>query len=194
MNETMTPTDAARVLAEASGYEDALVQRTEGLTVMVWGLVTPGIWLAYAGFGTRPIAPFLWVPWVAAGAVTTFFLWRSAALSQPGALGRQPGLAFFARWLGFVIVLAASMYIVRPNSAAGPLVIVGLSWLAMAAFNLWGMSPRGRGVWLVCGSALVLSGGALLLLRAGEDVGLTVSVLVSGIVPLAAGAYQTTRG
>lgn len=190
----MTPTQAARALAEASRYEDALVQRTEGLTVMVWGLVTPAIWLAYAGYSTSAAAPFLWVPWVAAGAITTYLVWRSAALSHPGRLERGSGLGFAARWAGFVALLAVAFVVLKPTTVAAPLVIVGLSWVGMAALDLWRMSPLGRRVWIACGASLILAGGALLALTPSADVGVLVSVLVSGIVPLAAGAYQTLRG
>ena len=47
MNETLTPGEAARILTDTSRYEDNLVQRTEGLTAIIWGLVTPAIWTSY---------------------------------------------------------------------------------------------------------------------------------------------------
>lgn len=48
VTETLTPQEAARVLADAHSYEHGLQQRTEGLTHMVWGIAGPGIFLTYA--------------------------------------------------------------------------------------------------------------------------------------------------
>jgi len=194
MNETMTPTEAARVLADASRYEDALVQRTEGLTVMVWGFVTPAIFLTYAAFSASPLAPVLWVPWVGAGAVTTYLVWRSAALSTPAPSWERPGWSLFARWLGFVALMTAAFFVFRPQTAAGPLVIVGLMWSAMAGLDLWRTSPRGRVAWAACGGALLVAGAALLALRASDASALGVAVLVTALAPLVAGGHQTLRG
>lgn len=55
MNETLTPQEAARVLTKARSWEDALEGRTAGITWMIWGIATPGIFVTY-GFVPTPSA------------------------------------------------------------------------------------------------------------------------------------------
>ena len=198
MNETLTPGEAARILADTSRYEDNLVQRTEGLTAIIWGLVTPAIWTSY-GFAdamgglTMPWVALLWLPWVAAGALATTALWRSAALSHPG-LSDHGNLQRWLRWLGMVVVLSVGFFVVRPMDPASPLIIVGLVWFAMGAFNVWDMSTRGRLLWGGCGVALLVTGLALIVLHAPMQAGGMVAVFVTGVVPFAAGLWQTLQG
>lgn len=194
MNETMTPTEAARVLADASRYEDALVQRTEGLTIMVWGFVTPAIFLTSAAFGATRVGSWLWIPWVVAGAATTNLVWRSAALSARSPSWERPGLGLAIRWLGFVLLMTLAFFVFQPESFGAALVIVGLAWAAMAALDLWGMTPRGRVVWAACGVALLVAGAALLAIRPSFETALGVAVAVTAGAPLLAGGYQTLRG
>lgn len=198
MNETLTPTDAARILAETSHYEHNLVQRTEGLTAIIWGLVTPAIWMTYGfadsmGVLVMPWDSLLWLPWVAAGALTTTVLWRSAALSHPGIADRG-GLQRWLRWGGMVLLLSLGFYLVRPMDPASPLIIVGLSWFAMGAFNVWGMSTRGRRLWAGCGALLVVTGLALMLAHVPMNVAGVTAVFVTGVVPFSAGLWQTLQG
>jgi hypothetical protein len=199
MNESLSPQQAAQLLSETSRYEDRLVQRTEGLTAILWGLVTPAIWTTYGfadvlGHGIAPwVASLLWLPWVTAGAVATFALWRSAALTRPD-LDRERGWQHFVRWLGLVVVLALVFWFVRPTDPASPLIVVGAAWFAMAAFNVWGSSRRGRRIWGGCGLALALTGTALILAGASDAVAGMTSILVSGLVPFGAGLWQTLQG
>lgn len=198
MNETLTASDAARILAETSRYEDNLVQRTEGLTAIIWGLVTPAIWLTYGFADTlgglvMPWAALLWIPWVAAGALASTALWRSAALSQPG-LDDGGHLSRWLRWLGLVAVISVAFAFVRPTDAASPLLVVGAVWFCMGAFNVWQMSRRGRWLWGICGGVLVVTGAALMLASAPADVAGMTAILVTGLVPFAAGMWQTLQG
>ena len=199
MNETLSPTDAARILAETARYEDGLVQRTEGLTAILWGFVSAGIFLTY-GLGavtdglTPLVASLLWVPWTAAGFVATAALWRSAALSQP-TLARGDGMVRATlRWLAGVVGVSIVFAILQPHSAATPLVVIGAFWMLLALANVFRSSPRGRLVWGVSGAVLAAAGAALLLLHAADDVAGLASVALAGGVPFLLGTWQTLRG
>lgn len=197
MNDTLTPHDAARALAEAARYEGALQQRTEGLTWMVWALATPAIFLTY-GFAAvvgapGHVMPFLWVPWVAAGVATTVALWRSAALSQPE-IGEDGGIPYAWRILGFTVLIAAGMALFGNEGAAGPLIVLGIAWAGEGAFDVWRMSRTGRACALVAGVALAAVGGGLIVVGVPMGVAGIVATVVSGFVPLVIGLWQTLRG
>lgn len=197
MGETFTPQEAARALAEASRFEDALAERTGGITWMVWGIVTPGIFLTYSFFGALDAGGWwlglVWMPWVAAGILTTVMLWRSAALAAP-ALDTQPSGSFWLRFLGFTALITLVMYLVRPDGPEAPLIVVGALWAGMGILNLWGASARGRRVSVAAGLPLVVAGILLAALDVPVEVGGMVAVAVSGLAPIAAGLYQTLRG
>lgn len=199
MSESLSPTEAVRVLRDASRYEDNLVQRTEGLTAIIWGLVTPGIFATYAlGAETNGLTPLvastLWIPWVTAGMVATFALWRSAALSRPE-IGRDSSvLNILVKFVVGLALYSVVFFVVRPTSATAPMIIVGGMWLLMAFANPYRSSSRGRAVWGASGAALALAGAALLLLGADDAVSGIASLVVSGVVPLALGTWQTLQG
>ena len=85
--EPLTVQGAIRTLRELEGLEIGLYQRTEGITWMLWGFVTAGIYFTFGMFGSvyedaMPLwARLVWVPWVLAGVVATAAVWRSAHLS-----------------------------------------------------------------------------------------------------------------
>src|SRR5438552_8302581 len=173
MNETLTPGEAARILADTSRYEDNLVQRTEGLTSILWGFVTSAIFLTY-GLGavanglTPWIASVLWIPWIAAGFLATWALWRSASLSGSVPWSGADHRRIYVRAAFVTVVLAAMFAILRPHTAATPLVIVGLMWTAMALFNVYRSSPRGRLLWAGSGVTLAVAGLGLILAGAPD--------------------------
>ena len=109
--ETLSHSDAARILSRASAYEGALRQRTEGITLMVWGIVTSALFVTY-GFASLLDAAeaayaLLWLPWVALGTVTSAALWRSAALSSAEPIFHRP-----SGWLLRVVLLSLAIGIV----------------------------------------------------------------------------------
>lgn len=86
----MDATEATRVLAELQAHEPRLERRLGGTTIMVWGLVSAAIFLAYgvtepllAGAQQMALA-VLWAPFVLAGAVITHQLWKQHALRFGG--------------------------------------------------------------------------------------------------------------
>lgn len=198
MSDTLTPHEAARVVASASRYEDSLVQRTEGLTQMVWGLVTPAIFVTYAfaGLVHAPgwVFALLWAPWVAAGAAATMALWRSAALSRPGGMAFERPRGFLLRFLAVSAVFMGAFSLLQPDGTTVPLAVVGAVWTLMALLNVICASPLGRGLWAFCGTALLGTAALLAATGAPIEVSGTLSILVPGAVPLATGLYQTLRG
>lgn len=197
MNDTLTPQEAARALAKAASWETALRSRTEGITWMVWALVTPAIFLTYSFVsvvaGNGWWMAFLWAPWVFVGALTTAILWRTAALAHPPLdphRGRRTAMAW---GMGSGALLFVAFLVIRPDSSLYPLAGIGLMWAAMGLFNPYGATGEGRIVSGLTGGSLVLLAIALGLMRLPEDVSGTISILASGAVPLAAGVWHATR-
>lgn len=201
MTETteMSPLEAARVLAQARDYEADLRTRTGGITWMLWGLVSCGIFLSYAfvsvlgagGFWMN----FLWVPWVLAGILAMNALWRSAALSMPAI--RTMRWKHF--WIRFAAISAAYFVLLWFMPITGPaqaLVFMGLSWLAMGVLGFLRSTTPAGPRW-VCSTVGLLTagiGGLLILLHPGIEVEGTLSIVASGAIPFVAGLYQTYRG
>ena len=84
--EPLTVRGALETLTRLEGLEIGLYRRLEGITWMLWGLVTAGIYFTFAavaqGFDPSPAwLSFLWVPWVAAGIIATIRIWRTAHLA-----------------------------------------------------------------------------------------------------------------
>lgn len=209
--EPLTPLGATRELARAARYEDALRQRTEGLTWMIWGFVTPGIFLSYALAGATyqedfPLwAQFLFAPWVVAGVLATYVLWSSAQLVAPRLKEGEPK----ARWaslgwiLAIVLVWIVAWYgVPRINEPTLFLLWLGTVWTVFGAINIYRCSVRGRYVSIFVGlgtlvSALLL---AFLLPQNPEPAYMgyvwatAVAVVAGGLFPLLGGAYQALRG
>ncbi len=198
MTETLTPHDAARVLAQASRYEEALFHRTEGLTVMIWGLVSPAIFLAYAyaerasGFPDWGYA-LLWFPWVAAGGLVTFALWRSAGLAMPNMHDPITPAGYALRFLSFVLILVVIFIFWQPHHYGAPLLIIGGGYVALATINPYLSSRQGRVMMGTVGLVL-LAAAAVMLAIPHSDAGFTATLLIAGLVPLGGGLVQTLRG
>lgn len=198
MSETvLTPHEAARAVAEASRYEDALRQHTEGITWIIWGIATPGIFMTYAFAGVLGGSGWwmalLWIPWVAMGIGGTVTLWRTAALAAP-ALQTQKDGAFWLRFLIFSAAISALFAVLRPNGPELPLVIVGAMWMGMGIVNVWSSTRRARFAAIFAGAPLFASGVGLSLLSAPIEVAGTVAFVVSGLSPFLVGLWHALRG
>lgn len=83
----LTPEQAAAMVASVAAYEEAMTERTFGLSLMVWGVLVVGVFYmvyAVAAGGPSGLPPWLGllaclVP-VGAGILLTNALWRSRAL------------------------------------------------------------------------------------------------------------------
>lgn len=114
--EPLSVEGALRTIQDLEGLEMGLYQRTEGVTWMVWGLVTAGL---YASFGMARGASatmadwtqFLWAPWIAAGVTATIVLWKTAHLAAhriPVGPHRYRSMLYFVVyflvfWVGFFL-------------------------------------------------------------------------------------------
>lgn len=194
MNETLSPADAARVLTDASRYEHDLRQRTEGLTVMVWGLATPAIFLTYylANVLEAPAWALatLWIPWVAIANLLTIALYRSAVLTS-----RSDESAFDKGDLGAILFASAAiatvMLVLRPTEWVTPLFVLAGLWAGFALLNPFGISRRGRIMSLVTAGGFALGATITLLAFPTSPAGPIAATAFSGLAPLAVGLYQT---
>lgn len=196
MAETLTPQQAARVLADASRYEDGLRHRTEGLTFMAWGLVASGTFVAYAlaSILDAPAWVFatLWAPWIAVGIAFTFALHRSVALTRERP-EEAPSGSDWAKTLVVTAVVGIAYAIARPDGPLVPLGILGLSYVAMFGLNVFGSTRTGRLVGF--GTGAVLAGAAATLAIAGApiEVSGTLSMVLPGALLCSLGLWQTLR-
>lgn len=220
MNEMADATDlsarsAWRTIQEASAYEEPLRRRTEGLTWMVWGLVTLAIFLSYDAIsphfhsfdhatGTETTSPWyidiLWVYWVIAGALLTWAVWRNVSLASPIAAHRPAGLKVTLLWvltgaIGWTLVLLLLPGL-HPHLTAT--LAIGLAWITLGVVNLQRATAVGRRVIAFTGFAILLLGLAAQTLapEPGEDLFLLniARMLAAGLPPFLGGLWQTLRG
>lgn len=202
------PRDAVAVLESVEGYEEALRRRTEGLTYVLWGIVSPAISVTYAlGETTVPagdewLFSLFWMPWVLAGCVGTYALWRTAAI--PMGLARQQVRSAFrtrALLVGALFLLAGlgGWLLAAPghvDGAAYPTLAIGLFTLVMSGVRTRfdAVSPGARTVGLVAG-ALILAAGVALAFAAWTPLAKTLSGAgIVGAVYLGAGLAHALQG
>jgi hypothetical protein len=198
MNETMTPQQAARVLTDAAGFERSLARRTHGLTLMMWGLASSGMFVSY-GFAavvdaTWFVYAFLWAPWVFLGILTTGALWRSAALARPDA-----GLQWRDRreWTRVLLVglgISAIFFLTQPDGPVLPLALLGAAYLVFALFNVFRSNPHERRDNAIAGALMLAIAGALAITRAPIEVSGLVSFATPALVLCGIGFYETLSG
>lgn len=216
MTETANARDdpsAHRPLIErALSFEGSLRSRTEGVTWALWGMVLALVFFMYGSMGEFGHEPplwtnILWVPWILVGALLTWILWRSAALSL-AARSRHPAGAWVT--IAWVAAITAGLSIFSfssrfPNPESTGILAIGIAWLLMGATNLFRATPLGRRVTIVIGLGLALVGLALSLLLpppsafgAAEGQARFLQGFLQGclvaLVPLAAGLWQALRG
>lgn len=198
MNETMTPREAARVLADAAGFERSLARRTHGLTLMTWGIVGSGMFVSY-GFAALLDAAWyvfatLWMPWVLLGVLMTAGLWRSAALSQPEGGARWNERSEWIRVALVTLGFTAIFSFVRPDGPTVPLILLGAAYCVFGAFNVFRAYPAERRETFVAGVLMLAVGGALALTRAPIEVSGFISIVTPALVLCGIGFYETMTG
>lgn len=196
MNETLTPEEAARAFAKANAWEDRIQHRTEGMTWMVWGLVTAAIWVTFQALSRGPMTlatmTLAWAPWILAGFALTHALWRSASLASP-AVHRPAWWTYLAKLGGIAAGIVLLSYVIHPQTPAYPLAIMGMFWIATALLNRrW--SKLGKATSIVIGALVILGGLALPLLTGDMGAMMLGAAAIGGAVPLAGGFWQTLRG
>lgn len=219
----LTPLQALEEVRGALRVEESLRSRTEGLTWIVWGLVSAATFLTFEAvtslyYGNTPFAqdvPYeeqrapwwtggLWVPWLLIGILTTYALWRSAALASPAVAERGPRhLVVLVGWVAAVAAgwTLALLALPDANVSTFPVLGLGTAWIFLGALNLYRGSRRGRLVATAIGAAIFLLGFVMAATvsphasvdRSAAVVGLFGAV-VTGLVPFAGGLWQTLRG
>lgn len=194
--EHLSASDAAQALSRAATYEGALRQRTEGINLMLWGIVTSAVFVSYAfadvlGAGELTFST-LWLPWIALGTVASAAVWRSAALSAP-----KPMLGAPSRWLlrvvGLSLAMGGAFALLQPEGPNLPLAITGGAWVLLGATNLFRSSQYGRLLWATCGLVLLLASAALELTDARIEVAGTLAIALPAAAAVTSGAWQTFR-
>lgn len=200
-------TEAVHRIDEALAEEGSLRVRTEGLTWILWGLVTAGTVLtfdavAFAWGIHEPWFTLLWVPWIVLGAAVTSVLWRSAALSRPGLdEHRQGGVLVSAAYVAFILAVWFPVLWLFPELTSDTIAVlsIGTAWTFFGATNPFNVTATGRRVMTLQGVVILLA-GVLLAATLPSDAGAAnrastlVNLLVSAGVPILGGAWQATRG
>lgn len=194
---TLTPQEAAQVFADARRWQQSLGQRTEGITWMVWGAITPAIFMTL-GFMTSLKLPAWavvvgWTSWVLVGYLITFAIWRSAALARHADV-RAPNLqAYLVKSLAIVALVLLLHFVIQPQTMAGPMSLIGIGWIAMGLFATR-ISQLGRRVSVSAGGLVLLSALILELLAPPMLATMLAGSALIGLIPLLAGLYETLQG
>lgn len=220
---SMSPAKALEEVRRAIRLEASLRSRTEGLTWIIWGLVSAATFLTFEAvtslyYGDTPFtqgasleeqhAPWwaggLWMPWLVLGILTTYALWRSAALSSPDVADHHPRhFLVFIGWIAAVAAgwLVAVLALPNANVATFPVMGIGTAWILLGALNLYRGTRLGRVVATLVGATIFVAGLTMAATmsphasvdRSGAIVG-HVGALVTGLIPFLGGLWQTLRG
>ncbi|HUR68694.1 MAG TPA: hypothetical protein VM370_05560 [Candidatus Thermoplasmatota archaeon] len=198
MNESMTPQQAARVLADASKYEGAIERRTEGVTMALWGIVSSAMFVSY-GFADVLGAPswvfaMLWAPWVALGILTTVALWRSVHLARDRPIVDEDARVYWTRSVAIAFGIMIVMWFVHPTGPMYPLGITGVSYLILGTLNLFRSGPEHRRMYLYAGAILLALALGFGLTGAPIQVTGMVGIVSPAIVLCGLGLWTAFRG
>lgn len=212
--EELDAEEALSAIGDAISHEEALRSRTEGLTWMIWGIVTAGWKLTYdaVAWAFRPAPPelmvdLIWLPWVVMGGLTTTVLWETAALAEPSLDEERPaGLHVTAGWSAFVILLWTAMFFglavaldFPGNADTMSLMVLGITWATFGGVEPVRLTRRGRRVTVVVGVVLLVAGLVSAFTvppaePAQNRVSTVVATAFGGVVPLLGGLWQALRG
>lgn len=214
----MTAEDAVRRMASVTAQTRGLRTRTEGLTLLVWGIVLAASYLTIivpilgGGGGPEPRPPFdpkaggppatmffasrvAPLVWYGIGAVATIAIWHSASLSFQTGLSTPRLVAVFGAWIAvFLVTVILLAYVEGGNPRSwhlfGWAVVIGL----LAAVNPLRFTPKGRAAAGVV-AAVALAAGlyAQLVDLGGRDVGFLSGVAL-GAPAILAGLFLMFRG
>lgn len=208
-SESLSVRGAVQTLEQMEGMHEALRRRTSGITWMIWGIVTPGIFFTYSFWALvvefyapswGGAFPFLWIPWIIAGVAATVALWRSAGLVVPTVGNRRQGILTF---LVFLLVMnfawpvseAVGFGLVEP---ALMMVALGFGNVALGVMGVNCPTREERVLTLSVGAGLIVVALAGSAGVAGRDAAYAlfsiVAPLVTGMAYFVNGAWLTLRG
>ena len=213
--EPLTVRGALQTITKLEGLEVGLFQRTEGITNIVWGLAVAGMFFAYLAVGamypsTGPYwGPVLWIPWIAAGVLSTIVVWRSAHLTarvpENKKENAKEGLVYTGVFMGvmFLGFMVFGIFLADENlRLREPGYMMGLMSLAMilvASLTRHRATPSARRSHVVVG-ILGLVATVILALRSPADIptGYFLQTLAGSILLgggwLVSGLYLTFKG
>lgn len=205
-NPAMTPQEAAAVLRDVGHYEERLTNRANGLTLMIWGLASAGIFLTYGtadpyleNMDLSWMYALLWLPWVAAGLLASRGVWSGHALTLRRS--DEPGTGAMMGSVALFFVIAAGLFV-------GLDILAGIEWtvssimtianglfgIALATFiSKWHRSCRDTAT-LVAGLAMVAVGIILGLSGVHPAAATLLGASTTGAGWFAAGLVNHRRG
>lgn len=209
--EDLTPQEAARTIDRARGYEEPLRRRTEGVTWMIWGVVTLAITLSYSAIPTYypryEATPWFvhWLitfGWPIVGVLLTFATWRIASLTLPSLGDRSLRSAVSsALWLPLVYLGIGAVFLldVGASEASAIPIGIGLAWLTLGALDPFRATETGRRSLLVIGvvtlaGALAFAPFAASFPHEGWPAMRVLAGGLGGGAPFLVGLWQTLRG
>lgn len=210
MNETagtddLSAADAVATIERVSTYEEPLRRRTEGVTWVVWGLVTVTFLATQAALGdTVPWELYflIWLPgWLGVGVLGAELVWRIAGLTRetlaPDA--RRAIALFVVGALAFASLMAAVYPFSGPNYAPQTILVLVLPWTFLATVQWGRLTEGGRRLSVAVAVTLVVLGAAFLLAGGvafvqGTDRAALMVGMIAGGVPFATGTWWTLRG
>jgi hypothetical protein len=189
--------EAARVVGEAHAWDAALKRRSEGAIWMVWGIVTPAMFVSY-GYAAASHVPdwvfaMLWAPWTALGVLTTIAISRVVRAHAPPA----PRVRETRVLVGVALVTLAFTLLgalLRPTNATAPLMIDGAVWTFAAAVNAFRFTWEGRVMLAATGVGCLLVAGAMMLVHPGDDAQGLVATFTTGVLAIGTGFARVLKG
>jgi hypothetical protein len=179
----MTPDQAVREVLRIEKRTDLILQRTVGMTWMLWATVNGGIFVSYEAISlARPTGPLawlgfglVWAPWVILGVLATTVLWRSLAIVAPPSPAGAGRVTTIATATFLVLVLGGLAVVTLANaSTIAPFWAMFAAGIAAAVVGGSGLTTSVRSertLWLVGGLGLAALAAVIELVagRIGYD-------------------------
>lgn len=181
-----------------------LLQRTVGLTWMLWAAVNGGIFVSYEAVGiANPPGPIawaasgvLWIPWVALGTAATWMLWRSLALVLPSKSQGGFSTTLFAAGIFVVLAIGGLALItlakVPIDGVSFAMIAIGIGTAAVGGTGLTTESRAERIFWTSGGMGLIALAVTIDLISAFVGYDAATLLLIMG--PLASTALLFSGG